>query len=352
MHARHTMTGFLITGLTTGIASADIWTVDDDGPADFTTIQDAVNAASDGDEIHVHPGTYSREDGDFMPVVDFRDKNLTLLGIEGREATIIDARDFASAIQMNPPLNFDIPSKIDGFTIRNGQGGGIVTSGPRVLKVGFCTIEDCREPAIWSYGRVELTVSNCTIRNNDSTYLSGGIVTDEGDVLIINSTFSGNYSDTLGGALRLWGSYNRPNRADIIGCTFEGNIASQGAAVSANRLMLRIDGCTFAANTGGQGTVLYMMEGVAEFQDTLCCAHDVDDIFGEWVDLGGNEFRPECEGGDCVADLDGNGSVDGGDLTTLLGSWGTCGGCAGDLTGDGTVDGADLTLLLGLWGDC
>ena len=63
MHARHTMTGFLITGLTTGIASADIWTVDDDGPADFTTIQDAVNAASDGDEIHVHPGTYSREDG-------------------------------------------------------------------------------------------------------------------------------------------------------------------------------------------------------------------------------------------------------------------------------------------------
>jgi hypothetical protein len=29
-------------------------------------------------------------------------------------------------------------------------------------------------------------------------------------------------------------------------------------------------------------------------------------------------------GGSCVADLDGNGSVDGADLSTLLGSWGVC----------------------------
>lgn len=37
------------------------WTVDDDGPADFSTIQDAVDAADKdlGDTIHVHAGTYS-----------------------------------------------------------------------------------------------------------------------------------------------------------------------------------------------------------------------------------------------------------------------------------------------------
>jgi hypothetical protein len=47
-----------------------------------------------------------------------------------------------------------------------------------------------------------------------------------------------------------------------------------------------------------------------------------------------------------VADLNGDGLVDGGDLGTLLGAWGTA---AADITGDGTTDGADLALLLGAW---
>jgi len=32
--------------------------VDDDGPADFHTIQEAINAASDGDTIYVRAGIY------------------------------------------------------------------------------------------------------------------------------------------------------------------------------------------------------------------------------------------------------------------------------------------------------
>jgi hypothetical protein len=51
----------------------------------------------------------------------------------------------------------------------------------------------------------------------------------------------------------------------------------------------------------------------------------------------------------CVGDFDGNGTVDGSDLGTLLGGWGTA---LGDLTGDGTTDGADLGALLGAWGTC
>ena len=52
---------------------------------------------------------------------------------------------------------------------------------------------------------------------------------------------------------------------------------------------------------------------------------------------------------ECPADLNGDGIVNGADLTILLGDWG---GSAADLNGDGTVDGADLTVLLGSWGDC
>jgi Subtilase family len=48
-----------------------------------------------------------------------------------------------------------------------------------------------------------------------------------------------------------------------------------------------------------------------------------------------------------LADLNGDGVVDGADLGLLLGAWGTPGA---DLNNDGTTDGADLGLLLGAWG--
>jgi endoglucanase Acf2 len=52
-----------------------------------------------------------------------------------------------------------------------------------------------------------------------------------------------------------------------------------------------------------------------------------------------------------VADLDGDGFVDGSDLTLLIGSWGSCDtGCAADFDGDGVVGGTDLTRLLSEWG--
>lgn len=52
----------------------------------------------------------------------------------------------------------------------------------------------------------------------------------------------------------------------------------------------------------------------------------------------------------CPADLDSNRSVNGGDLTILLGAWGATG--AADLDFSGSVGGADLTILLGAWGNC
>ena len=51
----------------------------------------------------------------------------------------------------------------------------------------------------------------------------------------------------------------------------------------------------------------------------------------------------------CPGDLDGSGTVDAADLSTLLGAWGTP---AGDTNGDGTTDASDLSTLLGAWGPC
>ena len=49
-------------------------------------------------------------------------------------------------------------------------------------------------------------------------------------------------------------------------------------------------------------------------------------------------------------DVNGDGVVDGQDLSELLGSWGKCSGCVVDLNFDGVVDGMDLSIMLAFWG--
>jgi hypothetical protein len=55
-----------------------------------------------------------------------------------------------------------------------------------------------------------------------------------------------------------------------------------------------------------------------------------------------------------IADLNGDGSVNGSDLGIMLGNWGPTpsgsGTALGDLNRDGTVDGSDLGRLLAQWG--
>jgi hypothetical protein len=52
------------------------------------------------------------------------------------------------------------------------------------------------------------------------------------------------------------------------------------------------------------------------------------------------------------ADLNGDGTVDGVDLSVMLAAWGPCvtASCAGDINQDDTVDGTDLSALLAAWG--
>lgn len=60
------------------------------------------------------------------------------------------------------------------------------------------------------------------------------------------------------------------------------------------------------------------------------------------------DLRPSS--GSCVADLNGDNTVNGADLGRLLGDWGQA--TASDIDGSGVVDGADLGRLLGDWGPC
>jgi nitrous oxidase accessory protein len=85
------------------------WTVDDDGPADFQRIQEALDAANAGDTVFVHNGTYYEH----LTI----GKSLTLVG-EHRQAAVIDGSLSGNVIRITASS-----VRISGFTIRNGDEG-------------------------------------------------------------------------------------------------------------------------------------------------------------------------------------------------------------------------------------
>lgn len=98
---------FLLVCASVGTASGTIWYVDDDGGADFTNIQDAINAANESDIIYVYNGTYIEH-------LSIDKNNLTLLG-EDRNTTIIDGYGYEGDVVTMKYAN----CTINGFTIEN-----------------------------------------------------------------------------------------------------------------------------------------------------------------------------------------------------------------------------------------
>ena len=135
----------------------------------------------------------------------------------------------------------------------------------------------------------------------------------------------------------------------IESCRFEGCEAPEGGAVLLTNGMLSVANATFVGNQATNGGGIHA-SGVVWLFGARICGHTPDQVFGAFNDGGGNVIQDNC----CRADFNGDGFVDGADLTDLLAEWGTDGSLiAGtDINWDGLVDGGDLNLLLGDWGSC
>ena len=118
-------------------------TVDDDGPADFSTIQEAINASADGDIILVSRGIYQENviinknitltshivydnlsDLDSWVHRDFYTYEWTIYNDNILE-TVIDGGNNGSVIQIYSE-NECISPTIKGFTIQNGTGTEVI----------------------------------------------------------------------------------------------------------------------------------------------------------------------------------------------------------------------------------
>jgi hypothetical protein len=158
--------------------SADI-VVATDGSGDYTSIQNAVQSASDGDRIEVKPGTYNQ------PV--FISKNITLVAPEG--ATIANTSAVESAAGMR--LFDGARPHVSGFTLIDWRWGmtAFDTTGDWVVQ--NTTIKNSPSSGIAADGSTgDWGVKNVTIIGDPTADESEGIDADRanGSWEITNST--------------------------------------------------------------------------------------------------------------------------------------------------------------------
>ncbi len=301
-------------------------------PDDFSTIQGAVDAANDGDVIVVAPGTYSGEEGE--PTVRVRGKTLTISGAANAEGTplvMLNGSGNTSALSVDDASDGpDSSLVLENLHLVDGWMD--IRSGSHVLT--NCIVENAPSGALFM--NCQATLNDCIFRGNYSPQFAGVIIfanPDETQVTMVDCLIEENLAGNPGAPGGIAGIYVPLGTLTMDGCIVRNN----------------------ASNALGLSGI--WNEGIipVELLDTTVCGNTEDDvpsdqIQGSWIDQGGNSVAPVCAS-DCPGDLNGDGIVDGADLSTLLGSWGESGGPA-DIDHSGLVDGADLAALLGYWGPC
>jgi hypothetical protein len=169
-------------------------TVDDDGPADFHTIQEAINAANPGDTIIVASGTYG------SVVVN---KTVTLLG-ENRNTTIIESVGAGYVVTVVADNVV-----VSGFTIRGGDSAiRLINSDSTIIKGNILTscigLEQSTDDQIiqniimgssnlYGTGVVLYYSSNNRVSGNLITKFNSGIIIDtSGNVTVVGNTIANN----------------------------------------------------------------------------------------------------------------------------------------------------------------
>jgi hypothetical protein len=136
---------------------------------------------------------------------------------------------------------------------------------------------------------------------------------------------------------------------DAYGQGFGSSLMTSGVSDAEWNITLALDG---VCGAGGEGSC-FAAHPTPTCSDANCCGAvcSIDAFCCQvaWDSICAGEAASICVA-PCPEDLDGSGSVDGGDLAVMLGAWGS--GGPADLNGSGAVDGGDLAILLGAWGPC
>ncbi len=277
----------------------------------YASIQGAIDASSNGDEIVVQPGTY-------YETINFNGKAINLHSSDGPAVTIIDANSLGTVVTCAGGEGPE--TMLQGFTITGGYGnsasgsdsaGGMYnySSSPTVTNCIFSGNTAVGRGGGMYNGNSAPTVTNCTFRENASeggggmvnqagsnpivencrfitntAIDGGGIFGEDSTVTVINSTFDGNRAEgsiqSHGGgvvngsnnATRLVSCKLLGNHADdhgggihmpagtviVINSMFSGNDAEVGGGIHArNNTSPQVSNCTFSLNAATEGGAIY-----------------------------------------------------------------------------------------------
>jgi len=158
--------------------------VDDDwAGADHSTIQDAINASSDGDTIYVYNGTY---DGNISV-----SKTVSLIG-NGTADTFIDANGTGDGIIITVDW-----VNVTGFNV-TGAGSVAGDSGIEIVAADNCTISGCIVSDKGHTGIYLWSSSNNNIANNNASLNTYGInLYSSNNNNIVNNTASSNTNNGI-----------------------------------------------------------------------------------------------------------------------------------------------------------
>ncbi|RJP62344.1 MAG: hypothetical protein C4539_18500, partial [Ignavibacteriales bacterium] len=179
-----------------------------------TSIQTAINAATDGDIVLVGEGTY------YITSALNITKAITVVSENGPEVTIIHGQDMCCCFYMN-----NTAAILDGFSITHGRntsgfGGGVQCDNGTVQN---CIITENRAR---DGGGVALNnsglVLNCIIKNNIAEW-GGGVRCFNGTVR--NCLITENTANPHGGGINIWSGGTVQN------CTIVNNTATDGAGI-------------------------------------------------------------------------------------------------------------------------
>jgi Lectin C-type domain/Dockerin type I domain len=340
-------------------------------PAEFATIQAAIDAVAAGEHrvVLVAPGVYHES-------FELDGKDVLVLGAAGG-TTILDGTGLATSIARftgGEPATAGVARLV----FRNG------TAGSRLAQKSAFTVGG----AIFGDTGSSASIRDCRFESNDADF-GGAVYLYHGHAAIEGCVFAGNSATNDGGAVLLYECSGSVRLSEFTGnscgaggagnggafktvgarvaggvfvledCVVSGTVSGvDGAAVHhfENAGLgvaggLRVVNTTIAGNTSVIGAGGLRHDGsqgaLVLAGSTSVCTNLVRNISGPFLLEGAAAV---C---DCLADVTGDGVVNGGDLGIVLNAWGGANALGtGDVNHDGVIDGTDLAGVLGSWGAC
>jgi len=248
-------------------------------PSQYPTIQSAIDACVDGDEVVIEPNTYT---GDGNRDIDFGGTNITVRSVDPNDPNVVAA----TIIHCNPddPNDPDDPNYYAdhrGLYFDNGEGPSSVVAGLTITN-GYVSYHESGGGIYCSNG-TSPTLIKCSFSGNSAGWEGGGIYCGDGSSpTLIDCSFSGNsaraYEDGEGGGIYCdsnssptlthctlfgnhadWGGgiYCGSGSATLTNCTFAGNDADDGGGIYCGSGSATLTNCTFAGNSANYGGGIY-----------------------------------------------------------------------------------------------